>query len=204
MVSLTLSARQSYLPNTFQQRKLWKIEALRSSEDLQSAKEAWHKVFIDHDPYRVAFTEQISQHTVFYPTTPCGLTEPQYQAVIQAAKNSGDSGFVLLANDWDKPVGGRHKAWWCAFPSYKQYQKLLTVPCEHALYSIHGHWGVLTSDARHALVGGDPLFIQAIQRTYPMWQKDLRALRSTWKGQLDSAWVHRISPINRTPVTESE
>ena len=193
----------SRLPRTFEQRKLWKTEVLKSQEDLGAALQAWKEIFVDSDPCKVPFTGQIAQHTVFYPTNRCFLTESQYEAVIQAAKNAGDRGFILAVSDWRQQPKNRQKIWWCAFPSYKQYLKLLAVPCEHVLYSVQGSWGILTSDTNHALVGGDTHFIKAIQQAYPAWQQELTALRSTWKGQLGASWIHRISPLNRMPATES-
>lgn len=145
-----------------------------------SMKRVWGEIFRSSDPFGDPFDHSIKSKLVFFPTPNYHLNAIQYAAVTDAAKQFDKSGFFVSEVECEDPfVNGDH--WWCAFPSFEEYDDLLT-GIENSLYSPSGHWGLIISHENHAVLGGTTQFIEQVKLLYPNWMLDAEELRQTWSG----------------------
>ncbi len=148
-------------------------------------------IFVSDDPFSWPFSADQQARMLFYPTEGYHLSEDQYKAVVTAAREMGDDGFLVSIIEGQGNIAERGGHWWCEFPSYDQYLELPLV-LENAVYSKSRKWGILISHEDHAVVGGNNQFIDKVREEYSGWDDDIRRLTEAWKDNPNGSWVETI------------
>jgi hypothetical protein len=163
-------------------------DAITPIVDVEPLRRGWRGIFASTDPFDVPFRSDVSACMIFYPTEGYHLTEAQYAAVTGAARQAGETRFVLSVVEYAGDFLQKGDHWACAYPEYQAYASL-PLGLENALYSERSRWGVLVSHEGHAMVGGSDDFIRRVRELYPDWQADVARLREDWRENPNGAWV---------------
>jgi hypothetical protein len=177
---------------------------IRGVSDPGSLKKYWEKVFRSTDPFGNPYVDQIKHLVLWYPTT-YHLSALQYEALMGALKDIGESEFILSVTE-DKDCFGRFEDtpyyvsylnYICHSPTYEAYKNTPTI-LENSMYSKTGRWGVMISHEFHAVLGGDEAFIASLKTRYPNWRDDFQRLKSDWLNNRDQfgdpAWLAKLEP----------
>lgn len=167
------------------------------TKDLSAIRSAWEQVFCSNDPFVWPFRPRFMSGRIFYPTDGYHLTKLQFQAVGEALKQTGETGFFLSVVESEGlsflDRGWGH--WVCESPSYEEYTQM-PLTLENAIYSREGRWGVLISHEMHAVIAGSAEFMAALSGQYREWSNDLRLLRQAWSGNPNAGWLELV--LSRT------
>ncbi len=156
------------------------IRSIRYYEELFKK---WNNIFKNNDPFEDPFVESIKDRLLFYPTYGYHLSNDQYCAFVNAAKDNGDDGFFLSVTEYEGNFLVKGEHWFCEYPEYNEYLRIPLV-LENALYSENGLFGIIVSHEDHAMVAGKDEFINSLKQYYNSWKDDRVRLENDWKEKL--------------------
>ena len=141
--------------------------ALASPDEIEDALRARKAVFRGLSPERSIFTSRIFSRAILYP---CAhrLSATQFSALSAALRVAGESeyymSYVPVVQTDDESF---HQYWRLPRGDFSAYEVATRAPLEMALYSVKEEWGILTTDAEFAVVGGSESFIRALFTELP-------------------------------------
>lgn len=155
------------------------MRALRDMAERERSRRAFERVFASMDFLDAPFQNSVERRLILFPTGLEELEKQQFEALGGAAFRLGDrEAFVTSIKPG--PEGWSEDAYFhgiTAFDdsAYASYSSSETAPAllEHALYSPQGAWGLLTSDAEHAVVGGPTDFIEDLLSAIPRSEDEM-------------------------------
>lgn len=170
-------------------------------EDIEAIAEigqSWHTVFAAGNAFGFPFRNRFRWAMIFCQTEYYELTEPQFDAIMKAAR-AIDDGTLMFATEegWEinfAPKGDKY--WELENATYEDHLNLGLFK-ESAHWSTTGQWGLLISDEFHAVVGGTDDFMRALRKAYPKWRDDLAEAREVWADSLFSrsphlGWIDKV------------
>jgi hypothetical protein len=149
------------------------MKKITNRAGLTDLKRAFWKIFSSKDPFDTVFQETIEHKILLFPTVGYYLQDVQFDALIQAIEEVGESTFHVSEIEGDcftkssSDQAYEQGHWNCT--TQLSYEEYLNIPLvlENAIYSPSGKWGVLLSHEGHAVVGGGLSFIRKFQSLYP-------------------------------------
>lgn len=172
-----------------------KIEPIDDVDCRQEIKQVYKRLINNEDFLDFLFQPVFETCIMFQPIDHSDyLAKDQYEAITEAAKLLGDTGFVMSHlyadsarvtspdfeykgfppgdDDWIEVDGETlSEPHWCEFPTYEDYRAAdFIAGLEHVLYSINGSWAVVCVWESHVLVGGSINFIRTVDQMYPQWR----------------------------------
>lgn len=162
-------------------------------------KPAFDKVFVSADPWRPPFTAHASDRLLIWPIGHYMLNKDQFAAVCAAALAVGEhTAWLSVIEGSHGDDFGERKHAEVSLEDYDQYGVLTwEFPfgmMGNALYSPHGHWGVLISIDAFALFGGIPPCADAFKQAYPHWREKVKPFLKEWEHNkasygADTSWI---------------
>jgi len=155
------------------------MRTLETPEELRRAEAAAWEVFRSFgirtsQPFR----ETMEARLLIYPTNYTRLEPEQFGALAAAAATVGDrSAYLVPYGDPEAGWQGTYDHRLIDLEDFLDYHKPPNVlVLEHLLYSPQGAWGLATSDAEYAVVGGPQGFVDTLRRHLP--QREDEAVRA--------------------------
>jgi hypothetical protein len=141
-----------------------------SPDDYPSAARSFRAVFHVFDPYGSPFQPAVPARLIVYAypaeANPWGLNDADLDSLVAAADDRDlERVFVSLADpEHSEPDEGHYVLRPLSVESYTRTHPREAWPIvPHAIYPPSGHWGVISSDESHVLVGGSRRFIDDLQ-----------------------------------------
>ncbi len=185
------------------------IEPIEDLDRRQEIKQLYKRLINNKDYLDFLFQPVFETCIMFHPIDYSDhLAKDQYEAIIEAAKLSGDTGFVMSSlygdsarvtspdfeykgfpptdDDWVEVDGETlSNPHWCEFPTYEDYRAAgFIAGLEHVLYSINGSWAVVCVWESHVLVGGSINFIRTVDQIYPQWRTGISKMIDIWSSRV--------------------
>ncbi len=148
------------------------IEKIEASDEIR---QAWKEIFAGIDPCEDSFQLTVEKKMLLYPLVAFYLNDDQYPAFISTLKELGESAFIISEVEWGDDFFERGANWLCKLPTDAEYCKI-PHNLHTAIYSLKGTFGMLISDADHAIVGGTADFIDTFKKHYPKWEEDRKEI----------------------------
>ncbi len=163
------------------------MKNVKPQKSASTLKAAFYKIFKDANPFGKMFNDFVKQKIILCPTDGYYLSRNQFNALMQASRQLGESSFYLceteghfLDNSNEKDSYSFGYGELSNEISYEEYKKLRIV-LENALYSTNGSWGVIISHEDHGVVGGTNNFIESFKKLYPQWAHDYKNFVKLWE-----------------------
>jgi hypothetical protein len=143
---------------------------IMSPDDYPSAARSFRAVFHVFDPYGSPFQPTVPARLIVYArpaeANPWGLNDADLGSLVAAADDGDlERVFVSLADPQrSEPDEGHYVLRPLSVESYTRTHPREAWPIvPHAIYPPSGHWGAISSDESHVLVGGSRRFIDDLQ-----------------------------------------
>jgi hypothetical protein len=155
------------------------MEPITDMEFEKNTRAIYESVFASEDPYRKPFQPTIQPRLLLY-WFRYGLLEREAWLipVTKAIRALGEDGFYLTL--LGQPGPEPHH-WYVPIDEASLYIKTV-FPCENAIYSVNGRWGIMCSEEDHAIAAGPQEFIDIIYNSVPDWDYRLNLFLENWKG----------------------
>jgi hypothetical protein len=147
------------------------VRILSEREYEADAQEAFAAVFRTDDPFDEPFQPWVRRRGLLYPIEMM-LEKDQLHAVAKAVEPVGEAGFFLSVTE--RPTEAEQAGypndwhWWIPLREVGSYYSLrFPGVLQNAVYSQNGSWGILISNERHAVLGGNPHLVGALYAELP-------------------------------------
>ncbi len=156
------------------------MEILKTTEKIASLQKVFNLIFKSKDPFNEIFTENIYDNLLLRPTDGYQLTEEQFKALQKAIQETQNQDVFISITEYRDMFSSDSEHWKIdSNLDYDGYTNL-GIFLENAIYSSDGTWGILISHENHAVIGGNPLFIDTFKKYYPSWQNDILVFENLW------------------------
>jgi len=161
-------------------------------------------IFCSFDAYGCPFQESVESRLLLYPVDGFSLTCAQFDALSHMMEQTGEAYAICsmtegLVNVSDI-VNSESRA--IARGDYDSYSEWGTVKpgwilsfVENVIISSGGHWGLVVSQDKHALLGGRRSAIEEFKEVYTGWRDDAAAWIRDWESvskTWDISFVKRV------------
>jgi hypothetical protein len=158
---------------------------IRPVTNTQRLKNIFYQVFNSRDPFSPVAQEMFPIRVILFPTIVHHLEPRQFQALLEAARKTGDEKFYISMlefepeeRNWD---GSEFTHWECERPTIEEYRSS-ELYLDNAMYSENGTWGVITSHECHGLLICQQPFWDVFQSYYPDWENDATNFVNFWRS----------------------
>jgi hypothetical protein len=160
---------------------------------MEKVEPTFKAIFTNINPFDAPFRETIQPRLLLY-WFYWFLDDPWLTPVVKTLQELGEEGFYVSALHRPKPEKqDQPYHWYVSLDEVRSYGHLV-VSQENAIYSVNSRWGIICSDADHALVGGPDLLINNIHNSVPDLDYRVNEFLNAWKGyhrrnKVDISWI---------------
>jgi hypothetical protein len=171
---------------------------------------AWRRVFTTDQPgagypstlaFQFPFTRQIEEAVILFPLDGYCLGEKRFNALQAALRRFGSPPYY--ASTYEDELNFLHSGsvrgdarHHILQPddAYAHHEAAVPWPLEYAMYGDAPCWGLIVSHTHHGVLGGSAEFIAEFKSWYPIWLRDVAALKYFWAGNSNRAWLDQVLP----------
>jgi hypothetical protein len=174
------------------------MQKLKTHDELQAAERAAAQAFAQIGLTAAEpFTSRLAARTLIYPIDYTMLSQPQFEALVNAAALEGDEAayvvpYASLEAGWSGTYDHRRIS--LDFADYKSGNELIL---EHLIYPSGANWAIATFDGEFAAAGGSQEFITTLRDPLPDDEEDmalsfLRDWEDIGRGGANIDWLYPL------------